>query len=304
VRFDVPPAIAERVREAAAGPAREPATPRDAATVVLLRDAPGGGVETYVLHRVAAMAAFGGLTVFPGGSVDPADSTTDDVPWAGPGSQWWSAPMSAPPPLARALVCAAVRETFEESGVLLAGPDDRSVVADTSGPDWEQARRALEGHEISLSALLADRGLVLRADLLRPWAHWITPVLEARRFDTRFLVAALPEGQVTRDVSTEAERAGWARPADLLAARERGEVQMVPPTALTLATLAKADSVAEVLDAAARLEIRPVTPELLVEPDGRVGFHLPDHAIHGHRQGHAQGHTRGHTQGHTQGGRP
>jgi hypothetical protein len=191
--------------------------------------------------------------------------------------------MSAPAPLARALVCAAVRETFEESGVLLAGPDDDSVVADTSGPEWEEARRALEAHETSLSALLAERGLVLRADLLRPWAHWITPVLEAKRFDTRFLVAALPAGQLTRDVSTEAERVGWARPADVLAARERGEVSMVPPTALTLAELADARSVADVLAAAGHREIRPITPELVVEPDGRVGFHLPEHALQGRR---------------------
>jgi 8-oxo-dGTP pyrophosphatase MutT (NUDIX family) len=288
VRFDVPPAIAERVRAAAAGPAKEPVPARDAATVVLLRDAPArdgapGGVETYVLHRVIGMAAFGGLTVFPGGSVDDADVRANHVPWAGPPPQWWCTPLSASADLARALVVAAVRETFEESGVLLAGSaTGDAVLADITDDTWELARQGVEAHRISMHTLLSERGLALRADLLRPWAHWVTPVLEQRRYDTRFFVAALPPGQTARDVSTEAARAGWARPADLLAARERGEVQMVPPTALTLAELAQQESVAGVLAAAERRTIRPVTPGLRVETDGRVTFHLPDDVIPEH----------------------
>ena len=104
--------------------------------------------------------------------------------------------------MARALVCAAVRETFEESGVLLAGASADEVVADTTGDDWEADRVALEARELSLTDFLERRGLVLRSDLLGAWAGWLTPVFEPRRYRTWFFVAVLPEGQRTRDVST------------------------------------------------------------------------------------------------------
>jgi hypothetical protein len=182
-------------------------------------------------------------------------------------------------------VCAAVRETFEESGVLLAGPTPAEVVADTAAAEWESARRALEARELSLSTLLTERGLLLRADLLRPWAHWITPVQEARRFDTRFFVAALPAGQHTRDVAGEAERVSWERPADALAARDRGESVMVPPTALALAELADLPDVAAVLAAAEGRRITPVTPRLL--PDGdSVRFLVPGDPDYDRAPGH------------------
>jgi hypothetical protein len=106
-------------------------------------------------------------------------------------------------------VAAAVRETFEESGVLLAGESPSSVVADVSGDDWEADRLALESRELSFADLLQRRGLVLRTDLLAAWTHWITPEFEPRRFDTRFFVAALPPGQRTRDIFGEADRVAW-----------------------------------------------------------------------------------------------
>ena len=271
--FEVPAAIARQVTDWDGG---APAVPRHAATVVLLRDAAdGSGIEAYLLRRVTAMAAFGGMTVFPGGGVDPADIDSTATPWSGPAAESWAGPLSAPADLARGLVCAAVRETFEESGVLLAGRTADQVVADTSAPEWETARRALEARELSLSSLLDARGLVLRADLLRPWAHWITPVQEPRRYDTRFFVAALPTGQLTRDVAGEAERVAWMRPADALAARERGEMVMVPPTALTLAELAEHGTVASVLAAATGRRITPITPRLVPNGD-KIMFLLPD----------------------------
>jgi 8-oxo-dGTP pyrophosphatase MutT (NUDIX family) len=267
--FEVPAAIAEQVLARAA---TEVAPARDAATVVLLRDG-AGGPEVYLLRRVRAMAAFGGMTVFPGGGVDPADVADVTVPWVGPEPAEWCRPLSAGTALARGLVCAAVRETFEESGVLLAGPGPDEVVPDTAG--WEAERQALEARELSLSGLFADRGLHLRADLLRPWAHWITPEIEHRRFDTRFFVAALPAGQRARDVAGEADHAAWARPADALAELARGERVMVPPTALTLEDLAGFGSVAEILAAASERHIEPVMPRLVRGEDGRVRFLVP-----------------------------
>ncbi|MDQ1644046.1 MAG: hypothetical protein QOJ50_230 [Cryptosporangiaceae bacterium] len=265
MRFEVPAAIAEHLADWSG----EVVAPRDAATVLLLRDGPGG-LEVFLLHRRAALAAFGGMTVFPGGRVDPLDA--GQVPWSGPDPASW--PLGASPELSRALVCAAVREMFEEAGVLLAGPSPGQVVDDVSGPDWAAERIALEAHETHLAALLDRRGLLLRADLLRPWAHWITPIQERRRFDTRFFVAALPAGQATAETTGEADSLGWERPADALAAVERGEYVMVPPTAISLAELAGYDTVVDVLAAADQRQVVPVTPLLVAEPGG-VRFELP-----------------------------
>ena len=88
------------------------------------------------------------------------------------------------------------------------------MVGDTTGDDWEADRAALVARELSFAEFLARRGLVLRSDLLGAWARWITPEFEPRRYDTWFFVAALPEGQRTRNASTEADRTVWIRPAD------------------------------------------------------------------------------------------
>jgi 8-oxo-dGTP pyrophosphatase MutT (NUDIX family) len=228
--------------------------PRDAATVVLLRDGPQG-VEAYLLRRVASMAFAAGMHVFPGGVVDPRDG---DVAWYGPPPASWSTRLSAGEPLTRALVCAAVRETFEESGVLLAGPRPGAVVADTTAADWEADRQALLDRSLAFSDLLVRRGLMLRADLLRPWAHWVTPESWPRRYDTRFFVAALPVGQRTRDVGGEADRVAWVRPADALAQHAAGEMALLPPTRETLRELAALESVGQVVAASAGRRIRPI----------------------------------------------
>ncbi|MGN6334110.1 MAG: NUDIX hydrolase [Motilibacteraceae bacterium] len=253
----MPEPLRERARAHAEGRV-EVVEPKAAATVVLLRDG-AAGPEAYLLRRVGSMAFAAGMHVFPGGGVDPRDGE-QRTPWAGPDPADWSGHFSAGPQLVRALVCAAVRETFEESGVVLAGPHADDVVADVSGEDWEADRLALLDREVSLSELLARRGLVLRADLLRPWAHWITPEFEPRRYDTRFLVAALPAGQRTRHVGGEADRVQWIRPADAVARFSAGELAMLPPTVVVLRELAAYASVAEVLAGADSRTITPVMP--------------------------------------------
>jgi 8-oxo-dGTP pyrophosphatase MutT (NUDIX family) len=248
--------------------------PRHAATVVLMRDS-DDGPRVYLLRRTASMAFAAGFFVFPGGSVDARDEDFADESWVGPPLAEWAAALSADVPTARALVCAAVRETFEESGVMLAGPDADTVVADTSGEDWEADRLALLDRSLSLAELLRRRGLVLRADLLRAWAHWITPDVEPKRFNTRFFVAAMPPGQRTRDVGGEADRVVWMRPADALAGNQRGEMSMLPPTIATITDVAAYPSVEAVLAAGTLREVTPIHPKVLLDENDGIRFLLP-----------------------------
>ncbi|MEU3168982.1 NUDIX hydrolase [Streptosporangium sp. NPDC006930] len=266
----LPGELGERARDILAGRVA-PVPARDAATVVVLRE-DAGGLEVYLLRRRASMAFAAGAYVFPGGSVDPRD-TDQVIAWAGPSPAAWGEIFRADERTARGLVCAAVRETFEESGVLLAGPSAESVVSDTTGDDWEADRLALIGKTLSFADFLDRRGLVLRSDLLRPWTHWITPEVEARRFDTRFFVAALPPGQLTRDVGGEADQVAWVRPADALGQGETGQIFLMPPTHRTLTELSAYERVPEVL--AAEREIVTFMPGI-AEVDGEMRIVLDD----------------------------
>ncbi len=272
----LPAALAGQVVDVLGG-RKEPAAARDAATVLLLRPAgagppgsappgsappsggePGGsGLQVFLLRRARSMAFAPGASAFPGGSVDPRD-VEEQVAWAGPDAAGWGARLDAPPALARALVCAAVRETFEETGVLLAGPTDATLVADTSGPDWEADRQAVGEHTLSLAGLLNRRGLVMRSDLLRPWARWITPEVEPRRYDTRFFAAALPPGQQTRHVGGEADEVAWWPPEAAIQEARDGTLRLFPPTAVCLAQLAACGGVAAAL--AVPRDLTPVIP--------------------------------------------
>ncbi|TDD81200.1 NUDIX hydrolase [Actinomadura rubrisoli] len=249
-----------------------PAPARHSATVVVLRDHAVHGLQAFMLRRVRSMAFAPGAHVFPGGSVDPRDGEAD-LAWSGPSPAEWGAAFNADETLARELVCAAVRETFEESLVLLAGPTAESVVDDTRGDEWEADRQALLDRSQSFGRFLDRRGLVLRSDLLRPWAHWVTPAIEPKRFDTRFFVAAIPEGQRARDVSTEADQVAWVRPAEAAERARKGEWVMLPPTLATLSELAEFETVADVLAAPREIVVLEPTAEIV---DGEAYLVMPE----------------------------
>jgi len=198
---------------------------RDAATVVLIRGGPAG-IEVFLLRRQPSMAFASGMHVFPGGGTQASDR--EPIPWLGPPPEVWADAFRCPVGLARSLVVAAVRETFEETGVLLAGPDQQSVARTL--PDSGLLRAALESREVSLAQVLVQHGLYLRADLLGPWAHWITPDFEPRRFDTRFFVAVLPDGQLVGDTAGEADLAEWRALSDVVARARAGQLPMMSPT--------------------------------------------------------------------------
>jgi 8-oxo-dGTP pyrophosphatase MutT (NUDIX family) len=239
---------------------RTPVEPRDAATVVLTR-AGAGGLEVYMLRRQRSMSFAAGMAVFPGGGVDPRDAS-EDVPWAGPTPTQWAERLGCDVARARALVCAAVRETFEECGVLLAGASGTEVVADVSADYWETDRAALEARTLSLSELLERRGLVLRTDLLGAWAGWCTPAFEPRRYRTWFFVAALPEGQLTRDVSGESVSVHWLPAEEAVAAAEAGELALMPPTYLTCLEVAQYADPAALLEESSSRRVEMFTPSV------------------------------------------
>ncbi len=249
----------------AAGP-RRPAPPRLAATVMLVRDG-DRGVEVFMLRRVATMAFAPRMHVFPGGGVDPRDSEPA-LPWAGPTPADWARVMRTDEAQARELVVAAVREVFEECGVLLAGPSADTVAADVSGPGWDRVREGLLDRSVSLSEVLLERGLVLRSDLLGYRAHWVTPEFEPRRYDTRFFAALLPAGQRADDLSTESDRGGWARAEDVLQEWRSGAAGMLPPTIVSVEEIAGAQSAAQLV--AERPSVAPVMPVLTDTADGPV----------------------------------
>ncbi|WP_168583200.1 NUDIX hydrolase [Gephyromycinifex aptenodytis] len=274
--------VPESLRESAAKAGQSVATPRPAATVMLVRDigaegerSPHGGtpeaesgIEVFMLRRTASMAFAPRMMVFPGGGVDPRDADRD-LPWCGPSPASWARDLATEDEdLARELVVAAAREVFEECGVLLAGRDENHVVQDPSGPLWRQTRAALLAREWSFAEVLMQRDLVLRTDLLRAWAHWVTPEFEPRRYDTRFFAALLPQGQSPDGDTTEADEAGWWAPAALLRDAETGAAMLLPPTRVCLEQLAQRSPAAAVLDQAP--QVRRVMPVLEESPSGPV----------------------------------
>ena len=257
---------------------------RSAATVMILRDREvrevrrhgedrndckdhSAGVEVFMLRRSASMEFAPRMMVFPGGGVDPRDADPS-LPWAGPTPAEWGRMLIADEVTARELVVAAVREVFEECGVLLAGPDAGSVVGNVSGPQWQSERAALLSHELSLAQMLIGRGLVLRSDLLRARAHWITPEFEPKRYDTRFFAALLPAGQIADDQTSEADHADWADPVRLLEDYASGSALMLPPTVVCVEQIAAASSIAQFL--AAEVAMTPIMPEPVQTDDGVV----------------------------------
>jgi 8-oxo-dGTP pyrophosphatase MutT (NUDIX family) len=230
---------------------------------MLVRDT-DDGIKVFLMRRHSAMEFVAGVMVFPGGGVDDRDRYAD-IAWVGPEPGWWAERFGVETDLAEALVCAAARETFEESGVLFAGPadDPDGIVGDAS--IYRDARAALEDKSLSFGEFLRQENLVLRADLLRPWANWVTPKEErTRRYDTYFFVGALPEGQRADGDNTETDRAFWSTPQAGLDEFGAGRSFLLPPTWTQLDSL-NGRTVAEVL--AVDRKIVAVEPHLAADRD-------------------------------------
>ena len=235
---------------------------RDAATVVLLRDG-AAGIETWLLTRVSQMTFAAGMSVFPGGRVEDVDT---DLPMQGGDPAALAVRFGCDERTARALIGGAARETFEETGVLLSVP---SV-------DLAAARADVEQGRVSFGELLRTNGVAIDAGALVPWARWVTPQGEVRRYDTRFFVGALPADVDAADVTTESSAAEWVGVGVALEQAQRGERRLLPPTSATLASLQGFTTVAQVVAASSERDLAPVRPTMHVREDGSVDIELPD----------------------------
>ena len=241
--------------------------PRPAATIALLRPGPNGP-EVLLTHRPASMAFAGDMHVFPGGAVDLADAdprlvgrspvTADEaVIRLGGDPDGRLAPERA-----LALHVAAIRELFEEAGVLLA---DRSTGGLPDPDALVAARAALVAGEATLADVAESLDLHLRTDLLAPISHWTTPPVMPRRFDTRFFVAEMPAGIEPTFTTDEVLADRWLTPAAALGAMRVGEIGLWPPTIGTLQQLEHVSSFAEVRERLAPGQL--LAPRAVVETD-------------------------------------
>jgi 8-oxo-dGTP pyrophosphatase MutT (NUDIX family) len=237
-----------------------PATPLPSSTVVLLRDETGGdGPFAVLMLERHGSITFPGVHAFPGGIVDPSDH---DVPGATlPCDQTW-APAGEGDCSADALPywMAAVRELFEEMGILLASRDGRLLEGPLDDTVLAMRPRVLGGEP--LGALLADHGLVPATHALFSFARWVTPSMNPKRFDTRFLVGRVPAGQDAVVDGTETVSHEWLTPAAALRAYGDGRIQLMPPTVRTLDELARFASADAVLANARTRIVRALCPEI------------------------------------------
>lgn len=218
----------------------EAPAPRDAATVLVVRDSPAGP-EVFFVKRAAAVRFMGGAYVFPGGRLDPDDA--DPAVACDLDADACARRMGeADPAKARALHVAAIRECLEESGLLLSAAPVAPAAVDA-------LRAALVPREHPpIASLLSAHGVTLACEALVPWSRWVTPRQETRRFDARFFVAlAPPDVSRARHDGSETVDSGWLTPASAIAKARAGEIVLAPPTWRTLAEIAGAPDVATLL---------------------------------------------------------
>ena len=235
-----------------------PVVPRLAATVMLVRPDPISGVAVYMTRRSARSRFVPDAYVFPGGAVDDEDRDL-----AAASTMHGSAGAMAPE-----LAAAAIRELFEEAGILLARDADGVAISPSAAELAELRAERVGG--VRFDELLARRGLVPDAGALFYYSNWITPVTEPRRFDTHFFVARAPEDQVAAADAVEVHDGTWLAPAEAIARGDRGEMTIIFPTRKHLERLAAFADVEAVLAHARERSVAPVMP--IERPDGTFAF--------------------------------
>lgn len=246
---------------------KEIAPTRDAATVVVLRDG-ARGLEVYLVKRSRTMDFMAGAHVFPGGRMDKTDASPSafGLLAAEVATLHERLGETLPPARAAGLFVAAIRETFEEAGLLLG----------RLAPGWDmrEARRA-----VAAGALFSTLVEQLDARALVPWVRWVTPEISPKRFDARFFLARAPAGQEPRVDGSEATEGLWIAPQEALRRWEDGNMQLAPATAKSIDALATFATVADALAAAAKRP-PPVAMPVVWNEDGRAFISLPGDPRH------------------------
>jgi 8-oxo-dGTP pyrophosphatase MutT (NUDIX family) len=255
------------------GTAAAPA--RDAATIVLIRDG-SAGIEVFMLVRHERLDFASGALVFPGGGVDPHDrapALRERVPPA----------LRDLEPGELALRVAAIREAYEECGVLLARPWGAGALVDGERLRRIDARYA-EGrrrHELDLGQVAEEEALELACDLLVPFAHWITPATQPKRFDTHFYLTAAPLDHMAVHDGHESVESVWKEAATLCREADEGRWQVMFPTRMNLERVARSRTVAQALEAARRTPVVTVLPQLVERLEGGRRLRIPAEAGYG-----------------------
>ena len=239
-----------------------------AATVLMLRDT-GAGPEVFMIKRHQKMGFAAGALVFPGGRLDQADGDASRVPLCSDGDSIGASE--------RAMRVCAIRETFEESGILLAHDDDeKALVSGARARDLQDRYRdKLNAGETNIWEMAAAENLKLACESLAPFAHWITPAAQPRRFDTMFYLIAAPKEQAASHDTGESVASTWTAPAKALVDADAGIWDMVFVTRCNLVRLVEnAKTVAEAVTHAKATEIVALTPVITQGGDGMT-FSIP-----------------------------
>lgn len=259
-------------------PPDRPAPARPASTLVVVRPGPGSdgagpGLEVLLLRRSSAASFVPGAWVFPGGAVEP----TDDAPTLLRRLEGTSAAARIDPssgseadgPPTPAHYAAAVREAFEETGLLVArGSDGAAAVSVRDDERLASLRRAVQRDPARFAEVLQRTDRRIDADAMIYIAHWVTPALSPRRYDTRFFAAVVPAAQEVEVDGTEVTAATWLRPAEALERRRAGELPMILPTVRTLESLRGLGGPDELLRAFADRAIPRLLPRFVRTDDG------------------------------------
>lgn len=267
---------------------RQTVTPKDAATIILIRDG-ASGLEVFAVERSKQSRFVGGAVVFPGGKLDPSDlsdawtTLTTDPRETTTGH---TEPFATDALHLRALAIAACRETLEEAALLFA-----SGTKKVTDEELLALRTECTTEPDALRVYLANKDLKLDLGALHAFARWVTPTAEARRYDTRFFLGVAPPEQSGAHDDFETTSSFWATPQALLDRNERGEVTLLPPTHRSLAILAGAKDVQAALALAAAANLSPIVPRA-VKTDGGLALVLPGDPLHDVREPRSPGATR------------
>jgi 8-oxo-dGTP pyrophosphatase MutT (NUDIX family) len=246
-------------------------TPVPAATLVLLRNRSAGAFEVLLIRRHTASKFAAGDFVFPGGKIEVSDGPDDAVAWCRSLDVAQAAGvlgLSSAPSAAIGHWVGAIRETFEEVGILLAyGADGRPVRFDRER--YAAYRRACQADHRAFWEMLRAERLTLATDTLVYFAHWITPEVQPLRFDTRFFAATMPEGQEAIADDREITEVRWLTPGEAIAANARGQLSLRNPTVKNLQLFDGAATIATALERLNGREVRTILPRVIIEGDTR-----------------------------------